>query len=741
MLKKHSWFYRLVTTYLPIVYLLVFVLFFVFFMTMNKQSQTQTVSANEAFTRYTMLQLNSILGNIDQNVNAATVNNKEFNQYMFQLHDSDVNPYLLRSKVAELFRQVQAGFPFIQSIYFYRNIDMTVLGTEMYLPLAEFGDRDFVKEQIKQPLPSIWTNVRTYKVLPSQPYDAQVVSLVKKVPFLTEPSGILIVNIDVSSLASWLQSISVSSISSITLVDQAGQLIGQSKVKANKDILNLKFEETGWTFNSGIKESYHYGFFSELYYSWILIGVVMVLIASALIIYLSKRYARPIDASMSRISDYLNLRQPGGELISVVDAAVDKIIDFADRYQSESNLNLPYRQKYFFQELLTGDRPISQDELTDEMHNFGFACNWHSFNTAKLEIDRISDFTESYSTRDQVLLKFVLSNVLKETAEQYGIGIWSEWISVDKMSILFGADVELSMSDISTICESMREWVEANLAFTVTIGVGKMTERSEDIGESYEQAVKAVQYRSALGNNRVIHYEVIARQTETELFDILQLIRTIVQVYKSGNDEWYNQFDFLFKAINRELYTRDELKNLLYYMTFTFTRELSEFPSEYTESWRVEGLIPITQAIDRFETMDDIKKVLLERLSTVAELWKQLRETKNHRLLIHDVKAYIDAHYANADLSLQLLAEQFSLSKNYVSRLFKEETGENFIDYLTALRIFHSKQLLEETGTSIQDIAGLVGYEHYFSFNRAFKKLTGFPPSDFRKKRITDKIL
>ncbi|KRE70422.1 helix-turn-helix domain-containing protein [Paenibacillus sp. Soil750] len=737
MLKNHSWFYRLVTTYLPIVYLLVFVLFFVFFMTINKQSQAQTVSANEAFTQFSMLQLNSILGNIDQNVNAATVNNKEFNQYMFQLHDLDANPYLLRSKVADLFRQVQAGFPFVKSIYFYRNIDMTVLGTEMYLPLAEFGDREFVQEQLKQPLPNIWTNIRTYKVLPSQSIDVQVVSLVKKIPLQTEPKGILIVNIDVSSLASWLQDISSNSISSVTLVDQAGQLIGQSTVKANKDILNLKFEETGWTFKSGIKESYHYGIFSELYYSWIIIGVVMVLIASAVIIYLSKRYARPIDASMSRITDYLNRRQPGGELNLVVDAAVDKIIDFADRYQSESNLNLPYRQKFYFQELLTGDRPISQDELIEEMHNFGFSCHWHSFNTAKLEIDKMSDFTENYSTRDQVLLKFVLSNVFKETAEQYGIGIWSEWISADEMSILFGADGELSMANISTICESMRVWVESNLAFTVTIGVGEKTERSEDISGSYEQAVKAVQYRSALGNNRVIHYEVITRQTETELFDILQLIRSIVQLYKSGNDEWYGQFDFLFKAINRGLHTRDELKNLLYYMTFTFTRELSEFPSEYTELWRVEALNPISQAIDRFETMEDLKNIVLERLRTVFELWKQLRQSKTQRLLIHDLKAYIDTNYANSELSLQLLAEQFSVSKNYVSSLFKEEMGENFIDYLTALRIFHSKRLLEDTDTSIQDIAGLVGYEHYFSFNRAFKKLTGFPPSEFRKKHGT----
>ncbi|MFB9276956.1 helix-turn-helix domain-containing protein [Cohnella cellulosilytica] len=736
MRKKRSWFYRLVTTYLPIVYLLAFVLFFVFFMTISQLSQQQTVRANEAFTRYSMLQLSSILGNIDQNVNAEILNNREFNQYMFQLYDQDVNPYLLRSKIADRFRQIKAGFPFIQSIYFYRNADMSVLGTETYLPLAEFGDRAFVQEQQKQLLPNLWTSIRSYKQFDSQPFNIEVVSLVKKVPLLTEPSGILVVNFDVSELAAWLQSISEGSISSIKLADQTGRLIGQSKEQASRDIHSLKLETTGWTFYSGIKDTYHYGIFSELYYSWIVIGILMVLVASAGIIYLSKRYARPIDASINRITEFLNGRlgsQPNEELVQYVDAAVDRVIDFANRYQTESNSNLPYKQKHFFNELLTGDRQIDNEELLEEIRQFGLFAKWLIFGTAHLEIDRIGDFSGDYSKRDQVLLKFVLTNVLKETAEQQGIGIWSEWVTGDKLGILFGAEEEIRQADISSICESARSWVETNLAFTVTIGIGTVIDRAEDIRVSYVQAVKAVQYRSALGNNRVIDYAGIARQTETELYDILQLIRTLVHSFKSGSESWSHEFRFLFTAIGRGLYTHDELKNLFYYMTFTFTRELSEFPAEYVDIWQQDALEPMTKALETFDSLEEIQRQYVVLLEGVAAKWKGMRTHRSQRNLMHQVKDYIKENYGNPDLSLQLLGEEFGINKSYLSRLFKDEIGENFVDFVTEVRIGNAKRLLEETDLPIQEIALRTGYVQYFSFNRAFKKKLGFPPSDFRR--------
>ncbi|MNI14765.1 HTH-type transcriptional regulator YesS [compost metagenome] len=80
-----------------------------------------------------------------------------------------------------------------------------------------------------------------------------------------------------------------------------------------------------------------------------------------------------------------------------------------------------------------------------------------------------------------------------------------------------------------------------------------------------------------------------------------------------------------------------------------------------------------------------------------------------------------------------MLSERFKLTPNYLSRLFKEEFGEKFIDYLAGLRIEQAKYLLVTTSEAIQEIAGRVGYTHTFSFIRVFKKLVGRTPGDYRK--------
>jgi two-component system response regulator YesN len=101
--------------------------------------------------------------------------------------------------------------------------------------------------------------------------------------------------------------------------------------------------------------------------------------------------------------------------------------------------------------------------------------------------------------------------------------------------------------------------------------------------------------------------------------------------------------------------------------------------------------------------------------------------------LIHEVKNYIEEKYANRDLSLNHLSEEFNLSSRYLSRLFKDEFGEKFVDYLVRVRIEHAKKLLQETPESVHGIALKVGYLHSFSFIRVFKKMVGVTPGDFRK--------
>ncbi|WNR42334.1 response regulator [Paenibacillus roseipurpureus] len=100
--------------------------------------------------------------------------------------------------------------------------------------------------------------------------------------------------------------------------------------------------------------------------------------------------------------------------------------------------------------------------------------------------------------------------------------------------------------------------------------------------------------------------------------------------------------------------------------------------------------------------------------------------------LLQTMKAYIQAH-AHEDLSLERLAATVNRNPFYVSKLFKEHFGMNYIDFLTEHRIETAKGLMQETEMSLKEITYEVGYNDPNYFSRVFKKLVGLSPTDYRK--------
>jgi len=98
---------------------------------------------------------------------------------------------------------------------------------------------------------------------------------------------------------------------------------------------------------------------------------------------------------------------------------------------------------------------------------------------------------------------------------------------------------------------------------------------------------------------------------------------------------------------------------------------------------------------------------------------------------IYHSLAYIHKNYAH-DLNIEELAAQEHLSPSRFRALFKERTGLSPMDYLTALRINHARQLMSQTELTMREIADMVGYEDQLYFSRIFKKRTGFTPSAYR---------
>ena len=113
---------------------------------------------------------------------------------------------------------------------------------------------------------------------------------------------------------------------------------------------------------------------------------------------------------------------------------------------------------------------------------------------------------------------------------------------------------------------------------------------------------------------------------------------------------------------------------------------------------------------------------------------RQLKDEKSLREMrpITEAKHYIQQHYQEA-LRLEDVSSAVGFNATYFSTLFKKETGQNFMDYLTELRISKAKELLCGEELSVQDVAEQVGYRDLKYFSRLFKKLTGVSPSDYKK--------
>ena len=109
---------------------------------------------------------------------------------------------------------------------------------------------------------------------------------------------------------------------------------------------------------------------------------------------------------------------------------------------------------------------------------------------------------------------------------------------------------------------------------------------------------------------------------------------------------------------------------------------------------------------------------------------EQADEEGEHTIV--GIVRYMQEHL-NEEISLNILAEEFHLSAQYISQLFKNEIGVNFLSYLTNIRIEQAKKLLLSTDYAVAEISERVGYSDYRVFTKAFKKAEGVTPSQYRR--------
>lgn len=127
----------------------------------------------------------------------------------------------------------------------------------------------------------------------------------------------------------------------------------------------------------------------------------------------------------------------------------------------------------------------------------------------------------------------------------------------------------------------------------------------------------------------------------------------------------------------------------------------------------------------------DIRQTLKECMNAVMDDLLQVIDVSGCSKITRVAIEYINRHYSEGTLGLDVVAEKLGYTASYLSRVFKKDTGVNVIDYINEIRILIARKMLAEGDKKVYEVAEEVGYNNYNHFSKTFKRTTGVTPSQY----------
>jgi two-component system response regulator YesN len=639
-----QWMKRQIISYLPVFFLLTLVLLSVMFLSIAQLSKKAVVSANGVYAKHIQQVVDYNLKTTEHLVLNAVLNNENIKRYFNgdESHESYYWKYQVSNELTKL--KVNS---MIDSIYLYRKSDDKVLSENMFLPLEQFGDKAFIKN-IKDPIKgSKWSNVRDFQETRFAESTNKVITFAGRVVPPSGDLGIIVVNVKVKAIEQLVNEMSSSSnVSYANFIGTDGQYIYEAQnVKDSKQLHDYTSDYTGWKLLTGIKYGTLYQIGSWVFYLYFSTGVLVLILGTIWIIYTARRNYKPIQSILGRITRLSSSRK--GHLFQedsvdefmFIETAIDDLFERVTEYEKEQEEGLTLKSTHLLREVTDG-RVILQDvEWEQEMTNLRLSSGFSSLCSAIIEIDHYAEFSQSYSKRDQYLLKFVINKALKEITDPYPIEIWAEWLESHRLSIVFlsQSDLEQSGTDIELICSRMMEWVQKNLEFSITFAVSQCASNSEQISRLYEQALMALNFKLVKGNNQVIYQSLIHETKQGEAYKLIPNIRSLSYNYRMGETRWKEEFESFFQQILNGMYANSEVHHIINDLINLLYREMMELPDEFQNIWKRDVLPRMNNMLRETETIEDIMAQMMDELLHAVQQFLVLRETRKHHAIMQNV--------------------------------------------------------------------------------------------------------
>ncbi|OME87283.1 hypothetical protein BK120_04710 [Paenibacillus sp. FSL A5-0031] len=350
---------------------------------------------------------------------------------------------------------------------------------------------------------------------------------------------------------------------------------------------------------------------------------------------------------------------------------------------------------------------------------------------ALVKLELASPFIREKFASGLDLLLFSLTNICNEFLKEKKIGFALRHRGQEQeLLLLFWGDGELAPA----LIKEMNDAIFVILKTRFHFGLGHAAAFPSSAASAYQQAKHALLRRNLLVNDSYCHtFEAAVHQHKNTLLLFSEHEEKIKFAVQSGNKEQIRRalkpwFDSLDQA---GFISQEQLMN--WRQQFEFAKSIWEYKSDKSKTGNKSELIEdqtlLSLDANGFFDYEQWKQGVFTETCDVS---LRLAEHDKERSVIEDIAAYIEQH-PHEEITLQDISERFYLSREYISRKFKQETNGNLSDFIAEVRIKRAKELLANGQLKIAQVAELVGFQDEKYFSRVFKKRTNCSPNDYRK--------
>ena len=368
----------------------------------------------------------------------------------------------------------------------------------------------------------------------------------------------------------------------------------------------------------------------------------------------------------------------------------------------------------------------------DELERMGITFQAASYRVAVFDIDTYSDMYQMDMDKQQesALMAFVLFNVGDEIVVQEKAGVVYQEGN-NRVCIIFAGNRTKEFSEsIHRICHEIQKKVKEVIGLETSIGIGSWVRSPYELIYSYRLAAKAIDYRYLLGGNLLFDME--EKKTDNSIF-LMKDLETLTEAIKSGDrrlmEKTLGQIETEIKsALVEKSYACIYLQQVIRAIGNT-CQSFSEEPEKIIA--QREALL---KAVTEQRMFSQAAALVEKYAQEVFDALQELNSSSGQRqgMLAMD---YIQKNYMDPCLSLNSICSYLNISTSYFSTIFKEMTGETFIEVLTRVRMEKAKELLENTTMKNYEIAEKVGFSDPHYFGISFKKITGKTPTEYAREK------